>query len=71
MRGLMMDGPLTLSAILRRAETVFGGREVVARGLDGPPRRTDYAGVAARARRLAAGLRRLGSGPGTGWPRSA
>jgi fatty-acyl-CoA synthase len=60
MRGLMMDGPLTLSAILRRAETVFGGREVVTRGLDGPPRRTDYATVAARTRRLAAGLERLG-----------
>jgi fatty-acyl-CoA synthase len=64
MRGLMMDGPLTLSAILRRAETVFGGREVVTRGLDGPPRRTDYATIAARARRLAAGLGRVGIRPG-------
>ncbi len=64
MRGLMMDGPLTLDAILRRAETVFGGREVVTRGLDGPPRRTDYATIAERARRLAAGLERLGVRPG-------
>jgi fatty-acyl-CoA synthase len=64
MHGLMMDGPLTLSAILRRAETVFGGREVVTRGLDGPPRRTDYATVAGRARRLAAGLGELGVRPG-------
>ena len=64
MRGLMMDGPLTLSAILRRAEAVFGGREVVTRGLDGSPRRTDYAAVAERARRLAAGLQRLGIRPG-------
>ncbi len=71
MRGLMMDGPLTLSAILRRAETVFGGREVVTRGLDGPPRRTDYATVAERARRLAAGLAGWGSGPATGSPPSA
>jgi fatty-acyl-CoA synthase len=64
MRGLMMDGPLTLAAILRRAETVFGGREVVTRGFDGPPRRADYAAVAARARRLAAGLQDLGIRPG-------
>ncbi|HSJ74164.1 MAG TPA: AMP-binding protein, partial [Miltoncostaeaceae bacterium] len=64
MRGLMMDGPLTLAAILRRAETVFGGREVVTRGFEGAPRRTDYAAVAARARCLAAGLGRLGIRPG-------
>ena len=64
MRGLMMDGPLTLAAILRRAESVFGGREVVTRGLEGSPRRTDYATVAERARRLAAGLQRLGIQPG-------
>jgi fatty-acyl-CoA synthase len=60
----MMDGPLTLSAILRRAATVFGGREVVTRGLDGPPRRTDYAAVARRSRRLAAGLEGMGIRPG-------
>ncbi len=64
MRGLMMDGPFTLAAIVRRAESVFGAREVVTRGFDGPPRRTDYAGVASRARRLAAGLQRLGVRPG-------
>src|SRR5262245_49239967 len=64
MRGLMMEGPLTLAAILRRAETVFGGREVVTRGFDGPPRRADYTAIASRARRLAAGLRDLGIRPG-------
>src|SRR5262245_57572004 len=64
MRGLMMEGPLTLAAILRRAETVFGGREVVTRGFDGPPRRAGYAEIASRARRFAAGLRDLGVGPG-------
>jgi fatty-acyl-CoA synthase len=64
MRGLMMDGSLTLAAVLRRAETVFPGREVVTRGFDGPPRRVGYADIASRARRLAAGLQELGIRPG-------
>jgi fatty-acyl-CoA synthase len=64
MRGLMMDGPLTLDALLDRAQTIFGGREIVTRGLDGPPRRTDYARIAERSRRIAAGLERLGVRPG-------
>lgn len=59
-----MDGPLTVAGILRRAETVFGGREIVSRGGEGPPRRADYATVADRARRLAAGLEELGVRPG-------
>jgi fatty-acyl-CoA synthase len=63
MRGLMMDGPLTLSAILRRAATVFPRREVVTLGY-GPARRAGYAEVAATARRLAAGLGRVGIRPG-------
>ena len=63
MRGLMMEGPLTLSAILRRAATVFPRRDVVTLGY-GPPRRAGYAEVAATARRLSAGLGRLGIQPG-------
>jgi fatty-acyl-CoA synthase len=60
----MMDGPLTLSAILRRAERAFGSREVVTRGFDGPPRRAGYAALAARARGLAVGLGEMGIRPG-------
>jgi len=62
--GRMMDVPLTLGAVLRRAETAFGDREVVTRAGAGPERRTTYAGVAGRARRLSSGLVRLGLRPG-------
>ena len=34
MNGLMMDFPLTLSAIFRRAEALFGRREIVSRNAD-------------------------------------
>ena len=35
MNGLMMDYPLTLSTIFRRAESLFGRREIVSRRADG------------------------------------
>lgn len=34
MDGLMMDFPLILPTILRRAETIFGDREIVSRQPD-------------------------------------
>jgi fatty-acyl-CoA synthase len=64
MRGLMMDGPLTLDAVLRRAETIFPDREVVSRLGPAGRRRTTWGEVADRARRLAGGLARLGVAPG-------
>jgi fatty-acyl-CoA synthase len=63
MDGLMMDRPLLVSQIARRAEAVFGDREIVARTQDGVERST-YGQVVARARRLASALSELGIGPG-------
>jgi fatty-acyl-CoA synthase len=60
----MMDFPLTLAAIFRRAEQVFPRREVVTRRADGSVHRHTYADFSARARRLAAALQRLGIRPG-------
>ena len=64
MRGLMMDGPLTLS----RDPAAGGDRLRGARGRDARARRPAapdrLRDVAARARRLAAGLERLGIRPG-------
>ena len=64
MNGLMMDFPLTLHAIFRRAERIFPRRPVVTRRADGSIHRSMYGDVAARARRLAGALRRLGIEPG-------
>jgi fatty-acyl-CoA synthase len=63
MDGLMMDYPLLVRHIAERAETVFGGREIVSRTVDGVERST-YAQVVGRARRLASALRNLGIQPG-------
>ncbi|MDE3156717.1 MAG: long-chain fatty acid--CoA ligase [Acidobacteriota bacterium] len=64
MRGLMMDYQLTIPALLRRAETLFGSREIVTRLPDRRLHRTTWGEVAARVRRLAAALRQLGVEPG-------
>jgi hypothetical protein len=60
MDGLMVDYPLTLDAILRRADTLYRTREIVSRLPDKSIHRCTYAQLAARSRRLAAALRRLG-----------
>ena len=59
-----MDYPLTLGAIARRAESLFGARPVVSRRADGSIHRTSYAECLRRARRLAGALRGLGVRPG-------
>jgi fatty-acyl-CoA synthase len=64
MTGLMMDYPLTLSTIFRRAETLYAGREVVTRLADKSLHRTTYGEFAARTRRLARALCGLGIRPG-------
>ncbi len=55
-----MDFQLTLPVLLRRAETLYGGKEIVSRRPDRSLHRTTYAEVAARSRRLAVALRALG-----------
>src|SRR6266571_4817077 len=63
MNGLMMDYPLTLSTIFRRAESLFGHREVVWRAADRSIRRYNYAAFAERTRHLARALLDLGIHP--------
>jgi fatty-acyl-CoA synthase len=64
MQGLMMDYPLTVNAIFRRAETMAGRREIVSRLADASLHRYTYADFAPRARRLARALKDLGLRPG-------
>jgi fatty-acyl-CoA synthase len=64
MNGLMMDYPLTLSTIFRRAESVYPRHEVVWRAADKSVRRCTYGDFAVRARRLAQALLDLGIEPG-------
>jgi fatty-acyl-CoA synthase len=64
MHGLMMDYPLTLSTIFRRAEQVYPTHEVVWRNADKTIQRYTYGDFAGRVRRLARALRDLGVRPG-------
>jgi fatty-acyl-CoA synthase len=60
----MMDFPLTVPAILRRAEALGSRQPIVSRQPDGRTQHTSYAALIARAHRLAAALRGLGIRPG-------
>jgi fatty-acyl-CoA synthase len=60
MRGLMMDFPLTVPAMVRRAATLFPERRVVSRRPDRMLDRRTYADIIDRAGRLAVALRDLG-----------
>src|SRR5258708_21080454 len=64
MHGLMMDYPLTLSTVFRRAETVFRRQEIVWRIADKSIRRYTCGDFADRTRRLAQVLLDLGVRPG-------
>src|SRR5438552_4159391 len=64
MRGLMMDYPLSIPAIMRRAAALFGGKTVATRLPDRSIAHATYADVLERANRLAAALSGLGVGPG-------
>jgi fatty-acyl-CoA synthase len=65
LNGLMMDDyPLSLTALVERAEQLTPGRKVVSRRPDGTLHRTTMGDCARRARRLAAALSELGIGEG-------
>jgi 3-(methylthio)propionyl---CoA ligase len=63
MQAEIMSMPLNVSSILRHAETVYGRNEIVSRLPQGGLLRYTYADAAARARRLANALVRLGIQP--------
>ncbi len=60
MRGLMMDYQLTLPTILRRAEALFGKKKIITRLPDKSIHCYTYGDFAARTRKLAVALQRLG-----------
>ena len=60
----MMDFPLTLPHLLRRAETYFPEKEIVTRLPDKSFHRYTYADMTRRAKQLAVGLQRQGLEPG-------
>ena len=60
---MMDDYPLTIGAILRHGERVYGQSECVTWTGEGEPRRATYAQVAQNARKLAGALAGLGAGP--------
>jgi fatty-acyl-CoA synthase len=62
--GLMMDFQLTLPHLLRRAETLFGEKEIVTRLPDKSFHRYTYADMTRRAKQLAVALQQLGLEPG-------
>ncbi|MGA7673313.1 MAG: long-chain fatty acid--CoA ligase [Nitrolancea sp.] len=64
MDGLIMDYPLTIDTILRRAETLFGGREIVSQRPDKSLHRYAYRDMVRRARQLGVALSTLGVEPG-------
>lgn len=65
LNGLMMDDyPLSLTAVVERAELLSGARKVVSRRPDGSIDRTTIGDCAERARRVASGLAGIGIGDG-------
>jgi fatty-acyl-CoA synthase len=64
MFGLMQQRPLLISSLVDYAATYHGEREIVSRDPEGVVRRSNYANVAARAKRLANALQALGVGAG-------
>jgi fatty-acyl-CoA synthase len=60
MNGQMMQLPLLISSLLVHAERHHGDQEIVSRRVEGDIHRTTYKELAARSRRLANALARLG-----------
>jgi len=64
MRGLMMDFPLAIPAIIRRAEALFRHKTIATRRPDRSIAHATYGDMLERVRRLAVALRTLGVRPG-------
>ncbi len=64
MLGAMQDWPLRIMRLIDHAEREHSTREIVSRWADGSTTRTDYAGIARDARKLARVLERMGLKPG-------
>ena len=64
MRGLMMDRPLLIGALVQYAAEYHGDTAIVTRTVEGPIHRYTYAEAERRARQLAKAMRRLGIGLG-------
>jgi fatty-acyl-CoA synthase len=60
MNGLMMQWPLLISSLLVHAERHHGEQEIVSRRVEGDIHRTTFRELAARSRRMANALARLG-----------
>jgi acyl-CoA synthetase (AMP-forming)/AMP-acid ligase II len=60
MRGLMMDRPLLIGALIQYAAEYHGDTEIVTRTTEGPIHRYTYGEAERRARQLAKALKRLG-----------
>ena len=60
MNGLMMRQPLLISSLIEHAERYHGDTEIVSRRVEGDVHRTTYRELAARSRRMANALSRLG-----------
>src|SRR4029078_10266307 len=60
MKGLMMEYQLTVPAILRRSEALFGRKEIVTRLADKTFHRYTYHDFALRSKKLAVALTQLG-----------
>ncbi len=59
MLGLMQQMPLNISALIVHAENHHGDTEIVSRRVEGDIHRSNWAGIARRARQVANGLDRL------------
>ncbi len=64
MQGLMMDVPLSIPSMLRRAQRLYAHRPIISRRPDRGIHRTTYGEVIARSGQLAHALKRLGVRPG-------
>src|SRR5690242_3711651 len=64
MRGLIMDQPLSIAALIRHAAQYHGDTEIVSRTAEGPLHRYNYRVAYARIQKLANALKGLGVGAG-------